>query len=169
LFATNANAQTEQTAEGAQQFFAMVAGNGSTKIEIPIRDGHFNLVEKSQQKYARECKTDWLGGQSCKRVSAGSRFYNITLPPFAMTGATSSEKCLTKFSFIPGYSENDHIPSAVIVDWRRVTKAEAISGLVDISGNKVRFHLSSTDLATRFAFAATFLQNSCDPTASTGF
>ena len=50
-----------------------------------------------------------------------------------------------------------------------VTEASQYNESVTLMGQSIRLAFSSKDLATRFAYASTFLKNACDPTASTGF
>lgn len=162
-----ASAQPAQTADGAQRFMALTSANGSTSIEIPLHDGGYNNVQFSRQDYARECKTDfWTGGRSCKTVPSGRTYYYRQVSPFPMSGASAIDKCRTVFNLSSGYSD---VPNRFEVNWAKVTKAEASDNQVTLSGEKVRFTFSSNELATRFAYAATFLQGTCDPTASTGF
>lgn len=165
-----AAAQANQTVAGAQEFMSKILSNGSTSIEIPLRDGRLNFIQKSRPRYQTECYNTIMG-RKCETGTAGSIDWTEEVPPFTTIQSQAISDCVSKFSFSPGYIENrdTFIPSQVTIDWSKVTKAAASGSSVFLSGPRVRIHLSSEDLAARFAYAATFLQQKCDVTASTGF
>lgn len=169
LSVSTASAQNNQTPEGAQQFIAIIAANGSTSTRIPLYAGGMNAVRDSEQQYSRSCSTDFWGGRTCKSVTAGRRYFTRTLDPIAVVGSGSTDVCVTTFTIVPPYSEEPKIPPTFTVDWKRVTKVQPNAEWVNLSGQQVEFRLSSSDLATRVAYAMEFLRQHCDPAAATGF
>ena len=62
------------------------------------------------------------------------------------------------------------------IDWSALGEVEIVPGASANNAvrfvfkeQEYRFEFISSDMATRFAYAATFLRDACDPTAQTGF
>lgn len=162
------DALPKQTLEGAHRFLAEVADKGGLGVEIPLRNGQYNLVEESRDKY--DCVVDRkTGAQVCSPVAGVKEYYERILAPFRTENAVFAEVCLTQFNFTPNYFGTGDVPKDTMVDWRKVTRADSRGNVVSLSGVPIKFHLSSPELAARFAYTATFIQNACDPKKRTGF
>ncbi|MDC7684831.1 hypothetical protein PQU92_16220 [Asticcacaulis sp. BYS171W] len=158
----------KQTLEGAQRFLSEVAYNGGIAVEIPLRNGQYNLVEVSRDKY--DCPVDKkTGAQVCHLVPGVKEYTEQTLAPLPTENAVFAELCLTQFTLARSYAATSDVPKETMVDWRKVLKAEVKGNVVNLSGVPIKFHLSSPELATRFAYTAVFMQKACDPKQRTGF
>lgn len=164
-------AQVRQTAEGAQQFIRLTAANGSTTLGIPLANGSYNIVEAEEERKQQRCRTDFWGGTSCKQEVVGHRMakYHRTIH---VSKAETVDRCTSRLSYYitPRYSnDKTYVPGIFTINWKNVTEAKQNGTEVFLAGQQIKFYLSSSDLATRFAYAAKFLRDSCDPAAMTGF
>lgn len=156
----------QQTSDGAQAFMSKVLSNGSTTIQIPLAEGKLNYVRMMQRHSVNKCYP-MIG---CKDESY-TDYYESFVEPFTTSSANKIAECSTVVNFKPPSESNisTYVPTSITIYWNNVTKAEASKSSVLLSGQRVKINFSSDDLAARFAYAATFLQMKCDPTAGTGF
>ena len=167
-----AHTQTTQTAANAQEFMRLTFLNGSTKVAIKIGQNDWNkvLVRTETRKY--EC--EYVGGvRMCgNNYYAGTAYRYIELSP---TKVNVYDNCqitiyhrITKSPSEPFYHAN---PAGEFsgISWKNVTGVTQEGNSVYLAGEEYKVFLSSEELATRFAYAAKFLRDACDPTAATGF
>ncbi len=170
LSAMNANAQTNQTVEGAQRFLALQVGSSVDvvgAVRITIHRSH-NDGTKDSVLFAAHPKVSGLG------VAERSGVRDECTSTVTGLNFSTDELSLLRAGYVR-YSE-EALRQSQFIDWRKasiiresgsisiVTPTPMGSGLVS-----VWFKTSDKDLLDRIEYASKFLQMSCDPTANTGF
>lgn len=173
LSAGGATAQTGQTVAGAQEFMRLTLTNGSTQLFVPLANNSENYVQWTEDRKQYSCQHEGgiFGSTHCRDRVVGTRTAGSTRK-LSISKVTKVDNCTTQISYwiTPKYTNDiTYVPGTATIYWRNVTEAYQYNESVTLKGQSIRLQFSSKDLATRFAYASTFLKNACDPTASTGF
>ena len=164
LLATNANAQSKQTIEGAQNFLSQLAGNGRGQLTfmsgLVLRDG--------SKAWASEVPETWtvteigIGGPSDPQDACVTRISKVA----------AGENMPWQFKE-KGFSASHNPPH--YIDWRKAQISRHANGIQIIVPNatfrelRLGFTANEPEMIDRIDYAAKFLQMSCDPTVDTGF
>lgn len=164
LLATDANAQSKQTIEGAQKFLSQLAGNGRGQLTfmsgLVFRDG--------SKAWEGEVPETW----NVTEIGVGSP-------------SDPQDACVTRISKVAagenmpwqfkekGFSTSHNAPH--YIDWRKAQISRHVNGIQVIVPNatfrelRLGFTANEPEMIDRIDYAAKFLQMSCDPTVDTGF
>jgi hypothetical protein len=164
LLATNANAQTKQTIEGAQSFLSQLVGNG--RGQLTFMSG---LVFKDGSKaWVGEVPETW----NVTEIEIGSPSDPQDACVTRISEAAPSENMPWQFKE-KGFSASHNPPH--YIDWRKAQISRHARGVQVIVPNstfrelRLGFIASEPEMIDRIEYAAKFLQMSCDPTVDTGF
>lgn len=184
LAATPVAAQ-EQTAESAQKFLTIIAGQQPMSLAIDAGRG-YNVVE-GQAQQCRNVSVQGFFGNSSERQCNNAYPINVQYPDLAVMKIETVDRCTTVITTSPPQNMNyGQFGSAsqsreAYPDYRmgpplrlefaklsRVEQQGAVIYLKTSTGNW-RLATSSSDMATRVAYALEFLRQQCDAAAGTGF
>ena len=194
LLSSPASAQVEQTVEGAQQFLAAVAAQGSLTVSVRDKIGQRERWPGTNRgwvslDYDQAFDAYWCKYGQSPRGSITTCNQTYSLGPQTVREINPGEFCVFRLR----YSKKDYIEPATnppkskdgrfvvtetekSVPWHLVSNVRAQSSAVHFDiydGSQARwtyrFNLSAPDMANRVAYAMEFLRVYCDPTAGTGF